>query len=69
MDDLWWRTFTRSIGPAIDEPAKEHFRNKNFTDFFGLWLQRGDHAKILNFDSLVRKFYGAIPPPLDNHLS
>lgn len=54
---IWKRSFVRSAALDRDEIADEQFREANFTDAFGQFLQQGENANKKTFDDLVSTFY------------
>lgn len=55
--DLWHRLFKRSDEDDEDLLADAAFREANFKDFFGQWLQRGQNANVNSFDEIMMEFW------------
>ncbi|ERF76404.1 hypothetical protein EPUS_06962 [Endocarpon pusillum Z07020] len=55
--DLWYRRFKRSDEDDEDLLADTAFREANFKDFFGQWLQRGQNANVNSFDEIMMEFW------------
>ncbi len=55
--DLWYRRFKRSDEDDEDLLADAVFREANFKDFFGQWLQRDQNANVNSFDEIMMEFW------------
>lgn len=58
--NLWYRRFKRSDVDDEDLLADTAFREANFTDFFGRWLQLDQNANVNTFDDLLMKFWSLL---------
>ncbi|KAL7948108.1 hypothetical protein V8C42DRAFT_316712 [Trichoderma barbatum] len=54
--EFFWREFTRDGEFDKDHVADQSFRDANFKDFFGKWLQQGENAYRQSFHSLLMHF-------------
>ena len=70
--DLWYRRFKRSDEEDEDLLAGTAFREANFKDFFGRWLQTGQNANVNTLDEILMEFWSTFsrkPPPMWSVLS
>lgn len=55
--DLWYRRFKRSPEDDEDLLADTAFREANFKDFFGRWLQVGQNANVNTLNEILMEFW------------
>jgi hypothetical protein len=61
--ELYYRTFNRTTVWDVDTRADADYLSKNFTDFFGRWLQQGTNANIKTLDGVLTPFWSVLKHP------